>query len=172
MCVALAMNTTICYIPELSAGRNYPAGAMLLALLVDPPVARHRKDWTNTYDFLCHCGIVDLVKSDPLIQLSEQEAASYENKPRFRQRMNRIYDQLKRRLTAAHMAIGKFQEAETGEHGPLPKGIKRLSVNEMADCMAERRETRETSKSNVIARVWSPSKPVMLLKMLKRKGVC
>jgi len=159
---ATLTTTTECYVPELTGGRNYPAGAMLLALLVDPPVARHRKDWMETYRFLCHCGIVDLVKNDPLVELSEPEEASYKDKPaRFVQRMNRICRQANNRLAAAHMAIGRFQVAETGEHSPLPKYVRRLSINQMSSFMLVRDETNEKDERNLIARVWSPSKPVI-----------
>jgi hypothetical protein len=62
------------------------------------------------------------------------------------------------RMVAGRMAIGFLKEAKTGQ---VPAGIKRLSINEMAELVLE--EAGYVHPENVETRIWRPSLPVIHL---------
>jgi hypothetical protein len=59
------------------------------------------------------------------------------------------------------MAVLFFRRAEIGALPPLPDGIKRLSINQMAAFVLD--DAGQVDAENVEKRVWRPSKPVIHL---------
>lgn len=72
-----------------------------------------------------------------------------------------VEKRLGERLVAGRMAVPFFQHAVLGSAGPLPKGIQRLSVNQMAEFV--RKDARQKETDSVKSRFWSPSRPVVHL---------
>jgi hypothetical protein len=68
---------------------------------------------------------------------------------------------LRDRVIAGHMAIAFLKEAETGEVPPLPKGVLRLSLNELAKRAAD--ELGFEGAENLETRVWRASRPIIHL---------
>jgi hypothetical protein len=68
---------------------------------------------------------------------------------------------LRDRMIAGRMAIGFLKEAVTGEIPELPAGIKRMSVNQMAQLVLA--DASYTDPENVEARIWRRSLPVIHL---------
>ena len=65
------------------------------------------------------------------------------------------------RMIAARMAYPFLKEAESGEKFDLPAGIKRLSLNQMAELVLS--DARHSDPDNVETRIWRPSRPVIHL---------
>ena len=65
------------------------------------------------------------------------------------------------RTNAARMAIAFLREVELGRPVPLPAGIRRLSINELAAFIAE--DAGQSEVANVKSRIWRPSLPVIHL---------
>lgn len=65
------------------------------------------------------------------------------------------------RTFAARMAIAFLREVELGHPVPRPKGVRRLSINEMAAFIAE--GVGQSDVANVKRRTWQPSLPVIHL---------
>jgi hypothetical protein len=78
---------------------------------------------------------------------------------------------------AGRMTIPFLRRADSGVTPPLPQGIKRLSLNEMAAFVAE--DAGQVDPINVERRVWAPSRPVihlaaaavMLGQRLNKRGI-
>jgi hypothetical protein len=67
---------------------------------------------------------------------------------------------LRDRMFAAHMAIALLQNA-IGHKPKLPKGVRRLSLNELAAEAADKLD--QADAGNVESRIWRPSVPVIHL---------
>ena len=68
---------------------------------------------------------------------------------------------MQERLVAGRMAVLYFRRAEIGVLPPLPDGIKRLSINQIAAFVLD--DAGQADPENVEKRVWRPSKPVIHL---------
>jgi hypothetical protein len=68
---------------------------------------------------------------------------------------------LRDRMVAARMAYPFLKEAETGETPELPAGIKRLSLNQMAELVLS--DIGHADPENVETRIWRPSRSVIHL---------
>jgi len=64
-------------------------------------------------------------------------------------------------MVAGRMAMAFLQRAELGSAHRLPKGLKRLSLNEMAAYVSE--DAGQADTTNVLNRIWRPSRPVIHL---------
>ncbi len=88
-----------------------------------------------------------------------------------------IAKRLGERMVAARMAIPYFQQAELGRLPPLPNGLKRLSVNQMAEFVSP--DAGMKDPENIKKRIWKASRPVIHLaaaaaligQELKRRGL-
>src|SRR5208283_1661859 len=65
------------------------------------------------------------------------------------------------RMVAGRMAIPFFWHAGLGDTIMLPRGIERLSVNQMAKFVLD--DAGQAEAGNVKKRVWGPSRPVIHL---------
>ncbi len=75
--------------------------------------------------------------------------------------MKLVAKRLTERMNAARMAIAFLREVELGHPVPLPAGVRRLSINEMAAFVAE--DAGQSDAANVKSRIWRPSLPVIHL---------
>jgi hypothetical protein len=64
-------------------------------------------------------------------------------------------------MVAGRMAIAFLQRAASGAAHTLPRELKRLSLNEMAAFVRE--DAGQADTTNVLRRVWAPSRPVIHL---------
>jgi hypothetical protein len=62
------------------------------------------------------------------------------------------------RIIAGRMGIGFLKESVTGQ---VPEGLKRLSINELAELVLD--DAGYSEPENVEARIWRPSLPVIHL---------
>jgi hypothetical protein len=65
------------------------------------------------------------------------------------------------RMVAGRMGIAFLREALPGHVLKLPPGVKRLSINQLAELVLD--DTRFTDAHNVETRIWRPSLPVVHL---------
>ena len=68
---------------------------------------------------------------------------------------------LRDRMIAGRMAAAFLQEIFMGKVPKLPDGVRRLSVNQMAELVLE--DAGQTDSENVETRIWRPSLPVIHL---------
>jgi len=68
---------------------------------------------------------------------------------------------MRQRIAAGRMAVPFLREVEEGRTPPLPKGVKRLSINQLAELVLEDLDMSEVV--NVTTRVWKASRPVIHL---------
>jgi hypothetical protein len=72
-----------------------------------------------------------------------------------------VAKRLGERMVAGRMASAFFQKGALGHLKPLPKGIKRLSVNQMAEFVLD--DSEQADAGNLKRRMWAPSRPVIHL---------
>jgi hypothetical protein len=68
---------------------------------------------------------------------------------------------IKERLVAGRMAMAFLKKAALGDEFKLPKAIKRLSLNQIAEFVLD--DAEQADHNNVERRVWAPSRPVIHL---------
>jgi hypothetical protein len=68
---------------------------------------------------------------------------------------------LRDRMIAARIAYPFLKEAESGNLPPLPAGLKRFSLNQMAELVLN--DAGQSDAENVETRIWRPSRPVIHL---------
>jgi hypothetical protein len=144
---------------NLSALETYEAGAFLLTLLAYPDGSEEVRG--EVHASLCAYALRAKCVMDPDWAFWPQPI-----KPIYALRRQRDNDfhlrtfarRLRDRMVAGRMAIGFLKEAVTGQ---LPGGIKRLSINEMAQLVLD--DAGYTEPENVETRIWRPSLPVIHL---------
>ena len=137
----------------------YEAGALLITLLAYP---REREEvWAQVHASLCSYALRIKSASEPNWATAPQPM-----KPiyafRLQQDISRDLRTLDRRIRdrmiAGRMGIGFLKEAVTGQ---VPAGLKRLSINELAELVRD--DARYSEPENVETRIWRPSLPVIHL---------
>ena len=137
----------------------YEAGALLITLLAYP---REREEvWAQVHASLCSYALRIKSASEPNWATAPQPI-----KPiyafRLQQDISRDLRTLDRRIRdrmiAGRMGIGFLKEAVTGQ---VPAGLKRLSINELAELVRD--DARYSEPENVETRIWRPSLPVIHL---------
>ncbi len=137
----------------------YEAGALLITLLAYP---REREEvWAQVHASLCSYALRIKSASEPNWATAPQPI-----KPiyafRLQQDITRDLRTLDRRIRdrmiAGRMGIGFLKEAVTGQ---VPAGLKRLSINELAELVRD--DARYSEPENVETRIWRPSLPVIHL---------
>jgi hypothetical protein len=139
----------------------YEAGALLLTLLAYPDVSDETQG--NIHLSLCTHALRVRSEIDPDWALLAQPI-----KPiyalRSQRECNRDLRTLERRMrdrmVAGRMGIAFLREALPGQVLELPAGVKRLSINQLAELVLD---TRFTDPENVETRIWRQSLPVIHL---------
>lgn len=139
----------------------YEAGALLLTLLAYPDASDETQG--NIHLSLCTHALRVRSEIDPDWALLAQPI-----KPiyalRSQRECNRDLRTLERRMrdrmVAGRMGIAFLREALPGQVLELPAGVKRLSINQLAEFVLD---TRFTDPENVETRIWRQSLPVIHL---------
>jgi hypothetical protein len=139
----------------------YEAGALLLTLLAYPDASDETQG--NIHLSLCTHALRVRSEIDPDWALLAQPI-----KPiyalRSQRECNRDLRTLERRMrdrmVAGRMGIAFLRAALPGQVLELPAGVKRLSINQLAELVLD---TRFTDPENVETRIWRQSLPVIHL---------
>jgi hypothetical protein len=142
----------------------YEAGAILITLLAYPDESEPEERRGNVHASLCAYALRARCEIGPDWATSPQAI-----KPIYALRIQRDIDRdlrtlqrrLRDRMAAARMAIGFLKDALNGQVPRLPAGVKRLSINQMAQLVLD--DTGYTEPENVETRIWRPSLPVIHL---------
>ena len=144
---------------DLNRVEVYEVGASLITLLAYP---REREEVSaQVHASLCSYALRIRSASEP-----DQTTVPQPIKPiyafRLEQDISRDLRTLERRMRdrmiAGRMGIGFLKEAVTGR---VPEGLKRLSINELAELVRD--DAGYSEPENVEARIWRPSLPVIHL---------
>lgn len=144
---------------DFSNSEIYECGATLLAVLAYPDVS------TRTHRIalqmsLCadHLRQLHAGETDASIILPLKPAHVFRNARDVRKDIKTLERRLRDRAVAARMFRGFLQEA-AGAEVRLPAGMTKLSLNQLAELVAE--EAQQASSENIETRVWRPSIPVI-----------
>jgi hypothetical protein len=137
----------------------YEAGALLVTLLAFPE--QSEETHSEVHASLCAHALRVKCTMDPDWAIPSQPM-----KPIYALRrqddndhfLRTLERRMRDRMIAGRMAIGFLKEALTGE---VPPGLKRLSINELAQLALD--DVGYTEPENVETRVWRPSLPVIHL---------
>jgi hypothetical protein len=137
----------------------YEAGALLITLLAYP--GEKEEVWAQVHASLCSYALRIKSASEP-----DRATVPQPIKPvyafRLEQDIERDLKTLERRMRdriiAGRMGIGFLKESVTGQ---VPEGLKRLSINELAELVLD--DAGYSEPENVEARIWRPSLPVIHL---------
>ncbi len=140
----------------------YECGATLLAVLAYPKVNEEHSRLAEVHSSLCGRALWMRFLNDP------SNIARITVAPQYVFREQRLIDRhalfvnkrLSERIVAGRMAAAFLMAAE-GRIPPLPRGVKRLSVNEMSEFVRE--DAGQKDAGNVESRIWRPSRPVIYL---------
>ena len=140
----------------------YECGALLLTLLATPD-ARSEPRNSELYLSLCAKGLWQrfLENPDDWTPITVKPPYVFRDPKIIARDVAYVARRLGERMVAARMAIAFFQQAALGGLKPLPKGIKRLSVNQMAEFVLD--DAGQSDSGNVERRFWAPSRPVIHL---------
>lgn len=141
----------------------YEAGAILVAVLAYPGSHEDEKR-EPLHRALCALALRARIETDPDWGNSPQlikPAYAFCPEREVSKNLQTLKRRLRDRMTAGRMAVAFLQEAVTGTVPKLPKGLKRLSVNQMAELVLE--DVGQTEPENVETRIWRPSLPVLHL---------
>lgn len=148
--------------PELE---DYERSALVLSILACPSNGVAEGDRRlDLHDWLCGRALGLMIQRDPDWGNHPQRV-----KPRYLfsaaeqtgKTTGPITKLLQHRMVAAKMAMPFLIEASTGAPRELPRGIKRRSLNAMADFCLD--DAGQTDASNLKSRIWRPSRPVIHL---------
>jgi hypothetical protein len=139
----------------------YERGAALLVILARPVEADEGR---NFQLYLSLCGKAVWLKH----MMEPDDWTPIAVRPQYVLRESKTIDKdvafvarrLGERMVAGRMAIPFFQKA-LSPADPLPDGIARLSVNQMAELVLD--DAGQAEPTNVERRYWAPSRPVIHL---------
>jgi hypothetical protein len=147
---------------ELSFGRSevYECGAALLVLLACPEEESDRQG-----DLHASCGkalwLQHLADPNSIAPISVKPQYVFRDRAVIDRDFGFVAKRVEERLVAGRMAVPFLLRAEQGHEPRLPPGIKRLSVNQMAEFVLQ--DAEQTDPSNLKRRYWAPSGPVIHL---------
>lgn len=141
----------------------YEAGAVLVTMLAYPHIKGDKKR-VGLYLSLCSTALRARAELDEkwsnIPQRIKPVYAFYpvrETEKNLKALKRRLHE----RMVAGRMGVAFLKEVVTGHVPVLPKGIKRLSVNQMAELVLE--NAGQSDPENVETRIWRASLPVIHL---------
>jgi hypothetical protein len=143
----------------------YEAGAMLVTLLAFPgDSADDEEQRSRVHASLCSSMLRATYEAAADWAISPQSVKpiySFQTQRDCKRNLQTLPRRLRDRMVAARMAYPFLKEAETGETPELPAGIKRLSLNQMAELVLS--DIGHADPENVETRIWRPSRSVIHL---------
>lgn len=135
----------------------YEAGALLITLLAYP---REREEvWAQVHASLCSYALRIKSASEPNWATAPQPIKpiyAFHLQQDISRDLRTLDRRIRDRMIAGRMGIGFLKEAVTGQ---VPAGLKRLSINELAELVRD--DARYSEPENVETRIWRPSLPVI-----------
>lgn len=151
---------------EISFERNpvYECGATLLTVLTCAGArncSAERQD--ELHASLCGRALWDLYLANPddIAPIYVRPQHVFRDRKAIDRDVAFVGKRLGERMVAGRMAVPFLWAAELGCIPILPKGIRRLSVNELAAFVME--DAEQVEPNNVEQRIWTPSRPVIHL---------
>ena len=164
---------------DFSITEVYEAGATLIALLAYPADTKDDAHRADLHHSLCALALRARAQVDEKWAHSPQHI-----KPSYALRsdgeiakdLRTLERRLRDRMIAGQMAVPFLQKASTGRAPRLPRGVERLSINQLSEMVL--RQSGHADPENVESRVWRPSLPVIhlaaaiqvLIQVLERSG--
>jgi hypothetical protein len=143
----------------------YEAGAMLVTLLAYPGASGSDEERRGQlHASLCARMLRASYEVDPdLATLPQTMKPIYrlQTERDCRKSLRSLPRLLRDRMVAARMAYPFLTEAESGKTPALPVGLKRFSLNQMAELVLS--DAGQADAENVETRIWRPSRPVIHL---------
>jgi len=143
----------------------YEAGAMLVTLLAYPGASGSDEERrSQLHASLCAYMLRASYEVDPdLATLPQIIKPIYplQTERDCRKSLRSLPRLLRDRMVAARMAYPFLKEAESGKTPALPAGLKRFSLNQMAELVLS--DAGQADAENVETRIWRPSRPVIHL---------
>jgi len=143
--------------------RVYECGAELLTIMTssDDAVSEERRG--ELFASLCGRALRQeyLQNPDETTEITVKRQYVFRDPKILDRDVRFVFKRLRHRLIAGRIALPFFQRAELGAMPPLPEGVKRLSINQLAEFVLN--ETGESEPTNVEKRTWAPSRSVIHL---------
>jgi hypothetical protein len=144
---------------DLNRVEVYEAGASLITLLAYP---REREEvWAEVHASLCNYALRIKSASEPDLATVPQPMKpiyAFRRQQDISRDLRTLERRIRDRMIAGRMGIGFLKEAVTGQ---VPAGLKRLSINELAELVLD--DAGYSEPQNVETRIWRPSLPVIHL---------
>jgi len=150
---------------ELSFSRNtvYECGAALLSIVACAGADASNTRQAEAYASLCGRALwaQHLADPDDVTPITVTPQHIFRDTTVIDRDIAYVAKRLGERLVAGRMAVPFLLAAELGHVPPLPPGVKRLSLNEMAAFVLD--DAGVSDPNNVERRIWRPSAPVIHL---------
>lgn len=150
---------------DLNRMQIYEAGAILITLLAYPGDRQFDEERRGQlHASLCACMLRAISETDLPWATSPQLVKpiyALQSELESNRSLRTLPRLLRDRMVAARMAYPFLKEAESGQAPELPAGLKRFSLNQMAELVLS--DARQTDPENVETRIWRPSRPVIHL---------
>jgi hypothetical protein len=138
----------------------YEAGAMLVTLLAYPGASGSDEERrSQLHASLCACMLRASYEVDPNLATLPQimkPIYALQTEGDCRKSFRSLPRLLRDRMVAARMAYPFLKEAESGKTPALPAGLKRFSLNQMAELVLS--DAGQADAENVETRIWRPSR--------------
>src|SRR5215469_334097 len=154
--IGLIMNQ---FLIDLDNVEIYEAGALLITLLAYP--GEKEEVWARVHASLCSYALCTKAASEPDRQAVPQPIKpihAFRSEEDISRDLRTLDRRMRDRIIAGRMGIGFLKEVVTRQ---VPEGLKRLSINELAELVLE--DAGYSEPENVETRIWRPSLPVIHL---------
>jgi hypothetical protein len=139
----------------------HEAAAMLLSLLAYPSDDEEETARGRMHASLCAYVLRARYGDDDITPRPMKPVHAFRDLKTIENDLRNLDRRLQDRMAAGRMALAYLKEAAGGSMPKLPRGIKRLSLNQLSEMVLA--DTRESAPENVEVRVWRASLPVIHL---------
>jgi len=139
----------------------YEAGALLVTLLAFPDASDETQG--NVHASLCNYALKVRSAIEPdwtIVPQPIKPFYAFRSERDCNRDLRTLVRRWRDRMVAGRMGIAFLREALPGQLLGLPAGVKRLSINQLAELVLD---TRFTDPENVETRIWRQSLPVIHL---------
>jgi hypothetical protein len=149
------------YVIDPATVETYEAGATLLSLLAYPSDGPEDRQRGEAFTSLCaHALRIGLQGTPAENQLQSMKPTyAFRSEKQIDRDLKSLARRWDHRICAAKIGMAFLKEAQMGKSFQAPRGLKRLSVNEL--CKLASSDSTEQDAENFESRVWRPSLPVI-----------